>query len=251
MLEGPPMPTPPAQDTAGSGVRAPEGRAGVAVAVESLGHVYRTPHGPLPVLDGLDLTLPAGGYASFSGPSGSGKTTLLSLIGGLERPQSGSIVVGGVDLRSLDRDGLAAFRCKTVGFVFQHFGLLDTLSARENVEFACMLAGSARHERRRHADELLAAVGLGGRADHRPAALSGGERQRVAIARSLANDPALILADEPTGNLDDDAADAVIELLEALRRARRMTLVVVTHRRDLAGRAVDRFELVGGRLERR
>ena len=235
------------QNPAGA-IGAGNGPGGVAVQVRDLRHTYRTPNGPLDVLQGVDLRIPAGGYASLSGPSGSGKTTLLSLLGALERPQLGSIDVGGVDLATLDRGGLAAFRCHTVGFVFQHFGLLEDLSARENVELACMLGGRGRAGRRRRADGLLDAVGLGPRAEHRPAALSGGERQRVAIARSLANDPSLILADEPTGNLDEGSSAAVIDLLEALRRDRAMTLVVVTHRGELAARAVDRYVLAAGRL---
>jgi putative ABC transport system ATP-binding protein len=151
-------------------------------------------------------------------------------------------------MAALSRDALAAFRRRTVGFVFQHFGLLETLSARENVELACMLAGASRSARRRRAEDLLEAVGLAARAEHRPAALSGGERQRVAIARSMANDPALILADEPTGNLDEGSAAAVVDLLESLRRDRGITLVMVTHHRELAARAVDRWALEDGRL---
>ncbi len=221
---------------------------GAEIDARGLRHEYRTPGGILPVLQGVHLHVPAGGYASLSGPSGSGKTTLLSLLGGLERPQAGSLVVGGTDMATLGRDALAAFRRRTVGFVFQHFGLLDTLSARENVELACMLAGLSRSARRMRAVELLDAVALAPRADHRPAALSGGERQRVAIARSMANNPAVILADEPTGNLDEGSAAAVVELLESLRRDRGITLVMVTHHRELAARAVQRWALEDGRV---
>jgi putative ABC transport system ATP-binding protein len=250
MLAGQPMSSFSSQDLApASGSTPAMEAAGVRIRVTDLRHSYRTRRGAIAVLDGIDLTVPAGGYASLSGPSGAGKTTLLSLLGGLERPQTGSVVVGDVDLRTMDRDGLAAFRSRTVGFVFQHFGLLETLSARENIEFACMLGGSPRAERRRRADELLAAVRLADRGDHRPSALSGGERQRVAIARAIANEPALILADEPTGNLDERSATSVVELLESLRLERGMTLVVVTHHAELAARATDRFALAGGRLQ--
>ena len=221
---------------------------GVAIMVRDLSHRYRSTEGRLTVLDGVDLDVPAGGYIALTGPSGAGKTTLLSLLGGLEPPQSGSVRVGDVDLAGLAGDGLAAYRRATVGFVFQHFGLLETLSARENVELACMLAGEGPRRRRARADELLAAVGVAGRAGHRPSQLSGGERQRVAIARALANSPRLVLADEPTGNLDEESATTVIELLESLPRERGCTLVVVTHNRALASRARRRLALSGGKL---
>jgi len=182
------------------------------------------------------------------GPSGAGKTTLLSIIGGLERPQAGSAVVHGHDLSNLDGDDLAAFRRDTVGFVFQHFGLLDALTAIENVELALTLDRADRRTRRRRANELLDAVGLGARADHRPVELSGGERQRVAIARALTNRPRLLLADEPTGNLDERAARDVIELLEAGRATVGYTLIVVTHNAVLAGRAEQRLAITDGHL---
>jgi putative ABC transport system ATP-binding protein len=226
------------------------GPRGVAIDVRDLRHAYRTRGRTITVLDGLHLSVPAGGYASLSGPSGVGKTTLLSLLGGLEPPQSGSLMVGGADLRRMSRDQLAAYRRRTIGFVFQHFGLIETLSARENVEFARALASPHRPGRSRHANDLLRAVGIGDRTLHRPAELSGGERQRVAIARALANDPGLVLADEPTGNLDETSSIAVIELLEALRVERGVTLVVVTHHRELASRADDRYAFAGGRLVR-
>jgi putative ABC transport system ATP-binding protein len=221
---------------------------GVAVRVKSLRHSYRTAEGQLTVLDGVDLHVPEGGYAAVTGPSGAGKTTLLAVLGGLERPQEGLVEVGGVDLSGLDGDGLAAYRRATVGFVFQHFGLLDTLSAAENVELAGALAGMAPARRRARAAELLAAVGLAERAHHRPGKLSGGERQRVALARAVANSPQLLLADEPTGNLDDEAARTVIELLEQTRDRYGCTLVVVTHNADLAARASQLLGLRAGRF---
>ena len=219
---------------------------GVAITLRGLSHTYRTSEGPLTVLGGLDLDVPDGGYAAVTGPSGAGKTTLLSLLGGLEQPQRGRIDVGGQDLTELGGDGLAAYRRATVGFVFQHFGLLETLTAAQNVELAGTLAGTSPADRRTRAAQLLAAVGLAEREGHRPSRLSGGERQRVAIARALVNRPQLLLADEPTGNLDEDAATMVIELLEAVRRDFGCTLVLVTHNRDLAARAEQRVTLDRG-----
>jgi putative ABC transport system ATP-binding protein len=199
------------------------------------------------VLDEVDLDIPAGGYASIQGPSGAGKSTLLALLGGLERPQRGDVTVGDVNLAGLAGERLAAFRRDTVGFVFQHFGLLETLSARENVELACTLAGVSRRERSARARELLSSVGVADRAGHRPVEMSGGERQRVGLARALANRPRVILADEPTGNLDEDTAVHVVEILESLRADQGSTLVVVTHNRALASRADQRLTLSGGR----
>ncbi|HEX3621260.1 MAG TPA: ABC transporter ATP-binding protein [Acidimicrobiales bacterium] len=220
---------------------------GVAITLRGLSHTYRTADGPLTVLGGLDLDVPDGGYAAITGPSGAGKTTLLALLGGLEQPQSGTIEVGGQDLTSLGGDGLAAYRRATVGFVFQHFGLLETLTASQNVELAGTLAGTSAAERRTRALELLGAVGLSERAGHRPSRLSGGERQRVAIARALVNEPRLLLADEPTGNLDEEAAAMVIELLEKVRADHGCTLVLVTHNRELSQRADQRIPLERGR----
>ncbi|HXM59170.1 MAG TPA: ABC transporter ATP-binding protein [Candidatus Dormibacteraeota bacterium] len=225
-------------------VARPVGGSGAEVRLRGVGHRYRTVN----VLDGLDLDVPAGGYLALMGASGAGKSTALALIGGLERPQRGSVVVGGQELAELAGDALAEFRRRTIGFVFQHFGLLDTLTALENVELAMALDGIGRTERRARARDLLDAVRLSGRSDHRPAALSGGERQRVAIARALANRPRLILADEPTGNLDLPAARAVLDLLAALRAERGCTLLVVTHNPEVAGRADAACELAGGRL---
>jgi putative ABC transport system ATP-binding protein len=158
------------------------------------------------------------------------------------------VEVGGRDIAALAGDGLAAYRRATVGFVFQHFGLLDTLTAAENVELAASLSGTSARRRRVRAAEVLAALGLANRGEHRPAALSGGERQRVAIARALVNRPRLLLADEPTGNLDDDAAAMVVGLLEHVRREHGCTLVLVTHNRALAARAEVRYLIGDGRL---
>ncbi len=220
--------------------------AGVSIAVRGLTHRYRTREGPLTVLDAVDLDVGDGGYVAVTGPSGAGKSTFLSVLGGLEQLQEGEARVGDIDLADLRGDELAAYRRATVGFVFQHFGLLETLTAAENVELAGTLAGLRARARRARAAELLEAVALAGRAGHRPLQLSGGERQRVAIARALANQPALLLADEPTGNLDEESAASVIGLLEALRAEHGCTLVVVTHNRAVAARALTTFSLVTG-----
>jgi putative ABC transport system ATP-binding protein len=226
----------------------PLARRGAEVRLRGVGHRYGVGPAAVTVLSGLDLELAPGGYLALMGPSGAGKSTALALIGGLERPQSGTVLVGGHDLTRLSGDALADYRRRTVGFVFQHFGLLETLTALENVELAMALDGVRRAERRTRARELLGAVGLGSRGQHRPSALSGGERQRVAIARALANRPRLILADEPTGNLDAAAAGVVLDLLASLRSERGCSLLVVTHNPLVARRAEAVRELVDGRL---
>jgi ABC-type lipoprotein export system ATPase subunit len=201
------------------------------------------------VLRGLSLDVDEGEYVALVGPSGSGKTTLLSIIGGLERPQTGVVEVCGEDLTQLSGDQMAIFRRRSVGFVFQHFGLLDALTAFENVELALVLSGQgSQRARRDRARDLLRRVGLGKRLGHRPGQLSGGERQRVAIARALANEPRLILADEPTGNLDQASSAVVGDLLESVRQAEGCTLVVVTHHHALADRADRRLALSDGSL---
>ena len=194
----------------------------------------------------IELEIPAGGYVALTGPSGAGKSTLLSLIGGLERPQSGTLMVGQHNLRALSVNELADYRRTTIGFIFQHFGLLDLLSARENIELAASLSASSPRQAR--ARDLLEEVGLIERAEHRPGQLSGGERQRVAIARALVNDPSLILADEPTGNLDAGSARRVLDLLERVHAERGCTLLVVTHNETVAQRAEQRYQLEAGRL---
>jgi len=221
---------------------------GAEISVAELGHRFRSEPRDVVVLDALHLEVPAGGYVAIMGSSGAGKSTLLSVLGGLEAPQAGSVVVGGTDLRHLKRAELAAFRRATVGFVFQHFGLLDTLSALENVSLARGLGGEPARRSRQRAADLLELVGLGDRLTHTPVHLSGGERQRVAIARALANEPRLVLADEPTGNLDEDSSARVIELLERLPNEQGCTLVVVTHDRHVAHRAARCYRLRDGRL---
>jgi putative ABC transport system ATP-binding protein len=221
---------------------------GAAVHLRSVSHSYGRGTDAVPVLRGVDLDVPAGGYVALTGRSGAGKSTLLSLVGGLESPTAGEVDVGGRSVAGLRGSVLADFRRDTVGFVFQHFGLLDALTAMENVELSMTLSGAARVARRRRATELLEAVGLGDRLEHRPRALSGGERQRVAIARAIANRPRLILADEPTGNLDEEAGALVLDLLERLRAEQGCTLLVVTHNRAVASRAVQRYHVNDGQV---
>jgi putative ABC transport system ATP-binding protein len=221
---------------------------GAALRIRGLEHGYGSGDRRLPVLRGIDLDLEPGGHLALTGPSGAGKSTLLALVGGLERPQRGELRVDGEELCRLRGGALSAYRRRTVGFVFQHFGLVQVLTARENLELALALSGIARPFRAARATALLGQVGLTARADHRPAQLSGGEQQRVAIARALANRPRLLLADEPTGNLDEAASARVLELLEELRAERGCTLVVVTHNQGVADRAPRRARLDHGLL---
>jgi len=178
-------------------------------------------------LNGVNMRVTRGEFISVMGPSGSGKSTLLNMIGALDRPTSGQVLVGGQDLAEV-RD-LDTFRARTVGFVFQLHNLIPTLTARENVEVPMMGQPVGRAERRRRAEELLALVGLADRMDHLPSQLSGGERQRVAIARALANQPALVLADEPTGDLDSQSGTEIIQLMRRLNRELGTTFIIVTH----------------------
>jgi putative ABC transport system ATP-binding protein len=193
------------------------------------------PDGQVRAVNGVSFAVMAGEYVAITGPSGCGKSTLLNLLGALDRPDAGEVYFRGEPLSKhadLDR-----FRARQIGFVFQSFFLLPTLTARENVQVPMFGGPLGAAERARKADELLALVGMGKRAGHRPVQLSVGERQRVALARALANDPALLLADEPTGNLDSDNAAHVLDLLTRLQRERGLTLVIVTHSPEVAERA--------------
>jgi putative ABC transport system ATP-binding protein len=228
--------------------RAAFAEAGRAIHVRDLRFEYQTPTGTLTVLDGLDFDIAAGETVAITGQSGSGKTTLLSVLGGLDRPDSGAVVVGGVELGTLSRNEIAAYRRDVVGFVFQDFGLLGQLTALENVELGLTFGRSSRRSRRDRARSLLEGVGLSDRLGHRPQALSGGEKQRVAIARALANNPRLVLADEPTGNLDAASTQTVLELLMRVPREHGCTVIVVTHDNAVASRADRQLHLVAGRV---
>ncbi len=219
------------------------------IRVESLYKIFRSEAEDLEILGGINLQLTRGDCASITGPSGCGKSTFLSILGGLDKPSSGEVSVGGVDLVRSSDDRLSAFRARTVGFVFQFHYLLKDFTALENVMLpAYMLTGDKKASIAK-ARPLLESVGLGERLNHVPAKLSGGERQRVAIARALVNDPEIVLADEPTGNLDRASALAVEELLFDMAARHGTTLLVVTHDPELAARASRRFILSSGALE--
>jgi len=202
--------------------------------------------GSLTILHPLDLTIDAGRVVAITGPSGSGKSTLLGLLAGLDAPSSGSVILDGVDITALDEDSLARLRGTRIGFVFQFFHLLPSLTALENVLVPMEIAGAPQAPAR--AKSLLDEVGLRDRGHHYPSQLSGGEQQRVAIARALANNPPILLADEPTGNLDSATGHSVIELLLAVNRTRKTTLVLVTHDPELAAVADVAIALRDGRV---
>jgi putative ABC transport system ATP-binding protein len=204
--------------------------------------------GSLTILHPLDLTIDAGRVVAITGPSGSGKSTLLGLLAGLDAPSSGSVILDGVDITALDEDSLARLRGTRIGFVFQFFHLLPSLTALENVLVPMEIAGVPQAAAR--AKSLLDEVGLQDRGHHYPSQLSGGEQQRVAIARALANNPPILLADEPTGNLDSATGHSVIELLLAVNRTRKTTLVLVTHDPELAAVADVAIALRDGRVVR-
>jgi putative ABC transport system ATP-binding protein len=199
-------------------------------------------------LNGLDLVIDRGEFLVIAGPSGSGKTTLLQLLGGLDHPSAGGIQFEGRDLASTGDLELTELRLETIGFVFQQFNLVPTLTARQNVEAALAPRGLKSAERVARANELLALVGLVARADHLPSQLSGGEQQRVAIARALANDPDVLLADEPTGNLDSTTGRELMELLASLNRERGLTIVLITHDPAIATGASRTIRMRDGRL---
>ncbi len=218
--------------------------------VEALGvtKIYRLDGVEVRALDGVDLVVERGDSMAIMGPSGSGKSTLMQLLGGLDRPTSGTLRFGGRDVTGLSEDELAAVRNRVVGFVFQSFQLLPRTTALDNVALPLVYRGLGRSERRRLAAEALESVGLGHRLQHRPYQLSGGEQQRVAIARALVTEPAVLLADEPTGNLDSRSGDEVLELLDRLNAERGVAVVVVTHDPEVAARARRRVTLRDGRL---
>ncbi len=210
--------------------------------------VYRLDGVEVRALDGVDLEVAPGDSLAVMGPSGSGKSTLLGLLGGLDRPTSGTLRFQGRDVTRLSDDELAVVRNRVVGFVFQSFQLLPRTSAAGNVGLPLVYRGLGRAERRRRAVEALASVGLGHRLQHRPSQLSGGEQQRVAIARALVTEPAMLLADEPTGNLDSRSGDEVLDLLGRLHDERGVAVVVVTHDQGVAARLRRRVTVHDGRL---
>jgi putative ABC transport system ATP-binding protein len=198
---------------------------------------YKKGHGTVAALRGVDLVIEDGEWLAIQGPTGHGKSTLLQIIGGLDRPTSGTVELDGMNLSRMREAGVTKVRARLIGFVFQGFNLIPTLTAAENVEVALVPLGVGAAERKSRAEKALAAVGLGDRLRHLPSELSGGQQQRVAIARALVKEPTVLLADEPTGNLDEGTRDEIIGLLENLWRSRALTMVLVTHESAVAARA--------------
>ena len=215
--------------------------------IEDVHKSYRVArHEPLQVLQGMNFSFPTEGFVSICGPSGCGKSTLLNILGGLDRPDSGKMYWGGEDVSSWSGQKMAWWRNATIGFIFQSYHLFPELTALENVELPAALG---RKNRLKEARELMAAVGLEKRIHHRPAELSGGEQQRVALARALVNDPPVLLADEPTGNLDGATSREMVDLLLDLALQRKKILILVTHDAELAARAAIRLRISDGHLQ--
>jgi putative ABC transport system ATP-binding protein len=223
------------------------GSTELIVEATGLERTYQTGETRVAALAGLDLVVRRGEFVAVMGPSGSGNSTLLNILAGLERPTAGRVAVDGVDIGSLDEDGLARYRRGNVGIVFQAFNLLPRYRVADNVAFPLLFAGLAPAERQRRATAILERLGMGPRAGHRPSQLSGGEMQRTAIARALVTDPALLLADEPTGNLDSANGTAMLALLEELH-AKGQTIVLVTHDAAIASHAERVVRMIDGRI---
>jgi putative ABC transport system ATP-binding protein len=210
--------------------------------------VYYKDRLEVPVLDGLNLSIAQGEFAALMGPSGSGKTTILNLVGGLDSATSGSVVVAGQELTGLSESNLTQWRSRNVGFIFQQYHLVPVLTALQNVELPLLLFKMSRSERAERARTALDVVGLGDRLDHRPNQLSGGQEQRVAIARAVVTDPAILLADEPTGDLDAKSAEEIMGLLDHMNKQMGKTIVMVTHDPKAAAHATHTFHLEKGVL---
>ena len=219
-----------------------------AVQVQSVRKIYKRDSQDIVVLDGLSLDVPEGEFVALMGPSGSGKTTLLNLIAGIDRPTSGKVIVAGTDVGQLSEGALAKWRSRSVGFIFQFYNLIPVLSAVENVELPLLLTKLSKKQRREHVETALGLVGLSDRTKHYPRQLSGGQEQRVAIARAVAVDPPLLVADEPTGDLDAVAAEEILTLLTRLNREFGKTIVMVTHDPKAASRAQRQLHLEKGIL---
>ncbi|QOJ30051.1 MAG: ABC transporter ATP-binding protein [Ignavibacteriales bacterium] len=218
------------------------------IHVNAVSKMYKRDKFEIPVLNDLSLQVPEGKFLALMGPSGSGKTTLLNLIAGIDRPTKGSISVKGTEITSLSETALAKWRANSVGFVFQFYNLIPVLTAYENVELPLILTPLSKAERKKHVETALQIVGLGDRMDHYPKQLSGGQEQRVAIARAIVTDPILIVADEPTGDLDKHSAEEILTLLERLNKEFKKTIVMVTHDPHAAGKADEVLHLDKGEL---
>ncbi|WP_153115355.1 ABC transporter ATP-binding protein [Rhodocyclus tenuis] len=221
------------------------------VSLRDIVKTYHRGQQTVPVLGGITFDIDAGEFLALMGPSGSGKSTLLNLIAGIDRPDSGQLVIGGVDIGVLDEAELADWRAQNVGFIFQFYNLMPVLSALENVELPLLLKDMTRRERRERALLALEMVGLADRAEHAPSELSGGQQQRVAIARALITDPTLIVADEPTGDLDRESANDILHLMQRLNDEIGKTIVMVTHDSRAAGHAHAIMHLEKGELSGR
>ncbi|NNC11998.1 ABC transporter ATP-binding protein [Planctomonas sp. JC2975] len=221
---------------------------GVAYSLRDVVKTYKQKGRTVQALRGIDLEIPRGQLVAIQGPTGGGKSTLLQMLGALDRPTSGTVMLGSQDLSRASDRSLAKVRGTEIGFVFQGFNLIPTLSAIENVETAFATDDLPRAERRRRSAEALASVGLADRSDHRPSELSGGQQQRVAIARALVKEPDVLLADEPTGSLDEATRDEIMALLEKVWRERLLTVVIVTHDSAVARRAERRLRIKDGRV---
>ena len=221
---------------------------GTLVRVQDVHKEYRRGSERIDVLQGINLEIPQGDFLALMGPSGSGKTTLLNLIGGLDRPTSGSVEVAGEPISKLSDGQLAKWRARHVGFIFQFYNLLPVLTAERNVELPLLLTKLSKAERMRHVATALSVVGLADRARHYPRQLSGGQEQRVGIARAIVTDPTLLLCDEPTGDLDRKAGDEILDLLQALNRQHGKTIIMVTHDPHAATRARRVLHLEKGEL---
>jgi putative ABC transport system ATP-binding protein len=218
------------------------------IHVQEVFKSYRRDSLEIPVLRNINLEIAEGEFIAFMGPSGSGKTTLLNLIAGIDKPTSGTIVIAGTDITELNESELAVWRSRNIGFIFQFYNLIPVLTALENVELPLILSPLSKKQRRAHAETALEVVGLAERMDHFPRQLSGGQEQRVAIARAIATDPAILVADEPTGDLDKNSAEEVLNLIERLNRELSKTILMVTHDPRAAERARSVRQLDKGEL---
>lgn len=221
---------------------------GALIEVKSVSKAYKRDSLSIPVLTNLSLSIPEGEFLALMGPSGSGKTTLLNLIAGIDRPSSGQVLVEGTDIGSLNESSLSKWRARHVGFIFQFYNLLPVLTAYENVELPLLLTSLPKDEKRKHVETALKVVGLGERMRHYPRQLSGGQEQRVAIARAIVTDPKIIVADEPTGDLDKNSAAEIMVLLDRLNKEFKKTIVMVTHDPRAAEKANKVMHLDKGEL---
>ena len=234
---------------AAAAAAAPAAAAKTIVTLSGIHKTFYRGKEPIHVLENLDLEVPSGSFEALMGPSGSGKSTLLNLIAGLDRPSRGTVKVAGSDLTNLSDGQLAKWRSQTIGFVFQSFNLIPVLTAAQNVELPLLLTSLSSAQRKKHVETALRVVGLEDRQHHYPRQLSGGQEQRVAIARAIVNDPQIIVADEPTGDLDRKSADDVLTLMERLNKELHKTIFMVTHDPAAAERATVRRRLDKGALQ--